>query len=95
MLTEKSTPRTKSIRKLPVQVQCIQPSHPVDQSTVIVFIRLKEVLSICGKSRSSVYDSIKNGTFPAPIKLGGRSSAWVKSEVLKWAQGCIDKSRTK
>lgn len=53
------------------------------------FIRLKEVLAICGKSRSSVYESIKKGTFPAPVKLGGRSSAWVKSEVLQWAETCI------
>ncbi len=26
------------------------------------FLRLKEVLAICGKSRSSVYDAIKKGT---------------------------------
>lgn len=61
----------------------------------LCFIRLREVLVICGKSRSSVYESIKNGSFPAPIKVGGRSSAWVKSEVLQWAQHCIDSSRTK
>jgi hypothetical protein len=33
------------------------------------FIRLKEVLAICGMSRSSVYESIKKGAFPAPVKL--------------------------
>jgi prophage regulatory protein len=57
------------------------------------FIRLKEVLAICGKSRSSVYDAIKKGEFPAPIKLHGRSSAWIKSEVLQWAEACIRASR--
>jgi prophage regulatory protein len=57
------------------------------------FIRLREVLAICGKSRTSIYDAIKNGEFPAPVKVGGRSSAWVKSEVLRWAQACIDSSR--
>lgn len=62
-------------------------------SSELCFIKLKEVLSICGKSRSSVYASIKSGNFPAPIKVGGRSSAWVKSEVLQWAQRCIDRSR--
>jgi prophage regulatory protein len=62
-------------------------------SSELCFIRLKEVLSICGKSRSSVYASIKSGNFPAPIKVGGRSSAWVKSEVLLWAQRCVDCSR--
>ena len=28
------------------------------------FLRLKEMLAICGKSRSSVYDAIKKGDFP-------------------------------
>jgi prophage regulatory protein len=57
-------------------------------------IRLKEVLAICGKSRSSVYEAIKKGEFPSPIKLHGRSSAWIKSEILQWAEGCINASRT-
>jgi prophage regulatory protein len=57
------------------------------------FIRLKEVLTICGKSRSSVYDAIKKGDFPKPVKLHGRSSAWIKSEVEQWAVECIRASR--
>jgi prophage regulatory protein len=57
------------------------------------FIKLREVLTICGKSRSSVYAAIRKGNFPAPVKLGQRSSAWIKSEVLQWAQSCIDSSR--
>jgi prophage regulatory protein len=57
------------------------------------FIRLKEVLAICGKSRSSVYEAIRRGKFPSPIKLHGRSSAWIESEILQWAEGCIKASR--
>jgi prophage regulatory protein len=57
------------------------------------FIRLKEVLTICGKSRSSVYDAIKKGDFPEPVKLHGRSSAWIKSEVEQWVVECIRASR--
>jgi prophage regulatory protein len=57
------------------------------------FIKLREVLAICGKSRSSVYAGVKRGTFPAPVKLSERSSAWIKSEVVQWAQACIHSSR--
>ena len=57
------------------------------------FLRLKEVLAICGKSRSSVYDAIKKGGFPKPVKLSGRSSAWIKSEVEQWAVDYIRASR--
>jgi prophage regulatory protein len=64
-----------------------------DVSAELRLIRLKEVLAICGKSRSSVYDAIKKGEFPSPVKLRGRSSAWIKSEVLQWVEACISASR--
>ncbi len=67
----------------------------VQPVTDVRFIRLKEVLATCGMSRSSIYEAIKEGEFPAPIKLRGRSSAWIKSEVLQWVQSCIDASRPK
>lgn len=73
--------------------QVSPPSMAVPQE--LRFIRLKEVLAICGKSRSSIYEAIKDGTFPAPVKLGGRSSAWIKSEIHEWVDGCIKASRPK
>jgi prophage regulatory protein len=47
----------------------------------VQFIRLKEVMAICGRSRSSIYEAIRKGNFPKPVKLQGRSSAWIRSEV--------------
>jgi prophage regulatory protein len=69
--------------------------HQLRTNNEVRLIRLAEVLAICGKSRSSVYESIKKGTFPAPVKLGGRSAAWVKSEVLEWAETCIHARQSK
>lgn len=57
-------------------------------------IRLKEVVTICGKSRSSIYEAIQKGEFPKPVKLRGRSSGWIKSEIEHWVQSCIKASRT-
>jgi prophage regulatory protein len=57
------------------------------------FIKIREVLEICGKSRSSVYAAVQKGEFPSPVKLSERSSAWVISEVLQWAQERIESSR--
>ena len=69
------------------------PSTPEPPATPTLneerFIRLAEVLATCGKSRSSIYEGIKEGTFPAPVKLKGRSSAWLKSEILHWMQACV------
>lgn len=59
----------------------------------IRFIRLKEVMSICGMSRSSVYDAIKKGQFPPPIKLSTRSIAWLKSEVIAWVESRVKATR--
>ena len=38
------------------------------------------------------YKLIRDGAFPAPIKLG-RSSRWLKSEVEAWLQARIAQSR--
>ncbi|MEN3813648.1 AlpA family phage regulatory protein, partial [Chromobacterium piscinae] len=40
-------------------------------------------------SRSSVYDAIKRGSFPAPVSLGGKSVAWLSSEIDVWMAGRI------
>lgn len=57
------------------------------------FLKIREVIAICGKSRSSLYAAIKKGEFPAPVKVGGRASAWVQSEIRQWKKNCIRQSR--
>ncbi|QMQ34140.1 AlpA family phage regulatory protein [Escherichia coli] len=39
-----------------------------------------------------IYRLIRDGAFPAPIKLG-RSSRWLKSEVEAWLQARIAQPR--
>jgi prophage regulatory protein len=63
------------------------------QSTEVRLIRMKEVMAICAMSKSSIYEAIKKEGFPKPVRLYGRSSAWIKSEVLQWAQLRIQASR--
>ena len=55
------------------------------------FIKLKEVLTMTGVSRSYVYQCIAEGRFPKPIKLGG-SSLWLLDEVVSWMEDKV-KSR--
>lgn len=58
-------------------------------------IRLRELLAKTGLSRSAVYTAIQAGTFPAsiPILPGGRSTAWVESEVDTWLRERIAAAR--
>mgnify|MGYP003343028168 CR=1 FL=1 len=48
------------------------------------FFRLKELVEHLKISRSSIYESIKNGTFPKPIRLGKRSVAWSQHQIEDW-----------
>jgi len=56
-------------------------------------LKLSEVKLITGLSGSSIYRGAANGTFPKQIKLGERSSGWIKSEVEQWLQERIEVSR--
>ena len=48
------------------------------------FLRLKQVKSLIGLCRSSIYNKINEGTFPRPVRLGPQSVAWLQSEVQFW-----------
>lgn len=57
-------------------------------------IRLPEVKSRSGLSRSTIYALIKEGDFPTNISLGGRSVGWIEQEVDEWIASRIKTSRT-
>lgn len=56
-------------------------------------LRWPEVKHRIGYSRSHTHNLIAEGKFPAPIKLGGRASGWVESEISEWIESRIDISR--
>jgi prophage regulatory protein len=49
-------------------------------------LRLPAVMAKTGFCRTKIYQLIKDGDFPAPIKLGTRSSGWLESEVDAWVR---------
>lgn len=44
-------------------------------------LRLPEVLRRYPVSRSTWYEGVKRGRYPAPVKLSARISAWRKSDI--------------
>lgn len=44
-------------------------------------LRLPTVIARAGLQRTAIYDRIKAGLFPAPVKLGARSSVWPAHEI--------------
>jgi prophage regulatory protein len=47
-------------------------------------VRLPEVQQLTGICRTTIYRYVKNGDFPAPIKLGDRMSVWSYKAVQRW-----------
>jgi prophage regulatory protein len=49
-------------------------------------LKLKEVVALTGKSVTCVYT---DPSFPRPVKIGSRSSAWVEHEINDWIRSRI------
>ena len=49
-------------------------------------LRRPEVEGRTGLSRSTLYDWMKRGEFPQPVKLGARIVAWRESDVTEWLE---------
>ena len=56
-------------------------------------LRLTDVKTRTGLSRSTIYLNISNGTFPKHISLGRRSVGWLESEIDGWIAARIRQSR--
>ncbi len=61
--------------------------------SALTILRRKQVEARTGLSRSTIYDRIKAGTFPAPISLGEKAVGWIESEVDAWLAARIQASR--
>lgn len=49
-------------------------------------VRMKEVTQITGLSRSTIYKLMNDSLFPNSVKLGIRSVAWLRSDIIKWIE---------
>lgn len=60
---------------------------------VIEFVRLPEVKKLTGLGTTTIYKLANAGTFPKQVPLGGRSVAWVRSEVMAWTRAQVEAAR--
>lgn len=47
-------------------------------------LRLPDVKTLTGLSRTRVYELVEGGKFPRPVKLSGRVNAWPDNEIAEW-----------
>jgi prophage regulatory protein len=60
----------------------------------LVILRRSQVEARTGLSCSTIYRRISEGTFPAPVDLGGgRSVGWLEHEINDFITACVAASR--
>jgi len=47
-------------------------------------LRLPQVEALVGIRKSSIYEGVKAGTFPAPVKLSRRAVCWPAAAIDAW-----------
>lgn len=53
-------------------------------------LRMKQLILKTGLSRSTLYEKIRNGEFPAPFRLGsGSARGFLESAVDAWLDECL------
>jgi prophage regulatory protein len=50
------------------------------------FMRRREVESLTGLSRSTLYAMIARGDFPRPVRIAQGAVGWPEPDVLAWQQ---------
>lgn len=56
-------------------------------------LRLPQVKTITGLSKSTIYARISEGTFPKQIPLGPRLVVWVESDIQNWISEQVSAAR--
>ena len=56
-------------------------------------LRRHQVQQRTGLSRSTLYQYIKEGGFPAPVQLGPRAVGWLESDISDWITARVKLAR--
>lgn len=68
--------------------------HRIGADMTTSIQRLPQVKARTGLSRTSIYDKVKQGTFPRPVSLGARAVGWLESSVTEWIEGRPETTRS-
>ena len=72
-------------------MQVVHQSRPVVPRDRL--IRLPDVEGATGCKKSTIYELMKAGRFPKPVRLSARHVAWPESAVLHWVQDRIQEAQ--
>ena len=82
--------KNPSIKGTPMHSNSLSQSALTEPTSERRIIRIKELTSLIGLSRSTIYDRLNSKsqrfdpTFPKPIKLGVAAIGWHSAAVYEW-----------
>jgi prophage regulatory protein len=56
------------------------------QPVATKWLTIKDVIDMIGFGKSWIYQHIKDGTFPQPIKIFGTANRWTLEQILNWME---------
>ena len=62
-------------------------------SNAPTILRRQQVQQRTGLSRSTLYQYVKDGEFPAAVQLGPRAVGWLESDVSDWISARVKLAR--
>lgn len=57
-----------------------------DKPTIRKTLRLQAVIEATGFTRQTIWQKVRDKTFPAPVELSGNSIGWYEDEVALWQE---------
>ena len=59
-------------------------SAPADSPLPARILRIRDVLPIVGVCRTTIWEWVRTGHFPPPIRLGARAVGWRADAIAEW-----------
>lgn len=64
-----------------------------DTNDDIAMLRIDQVRALVGLSRATIYNKIRDGSFPRPIRLSLNAVGWQRAKVREWLEERIQESQ--
>lgn len=66
------------------QTSLTPPSAAIQDTRPIRILRRWQVQDTVGLSRATIYQMMREGRFPKPVKITARAVGWIEHEIQEW-----------
>lgn len=71
------------------QQQAATPAATITP-TIDPLLRMPAVEGSVALKRSAIYDGVRKGTFPKPVRIGRQAVAWRQSDIAAWINSRVE-----